>query len=115
MPTVFNSNMVTERAAADEIKHYFVILSLSPDWIWMRPEIAVNEFGHISYDGSPWHGSATYTCDAYDTHWEMTFHARANVSRMKTYVFTRVENTQVFLSLNRCCGYNALLVPKNLD
>ena len=115
MPTVFNSNMVTERTGADEIKHYFTILSLSPDWIWMRPEIAVNEFGRISYDGSDWHGSASYICNEYDTSWHMTFHTGANASRLKTYVFTRVQGTHVFMRLNQYFGFTALLVPKIQD
>ena len=106
------NNMVTERAAADERKHYFLLLTLSPVGICSRPEIAVNEFGRISYDGSDWHESAYYICDEYDTYWHMTFHTRANVSRMKTYVFLRVQGTHVFLSLNGPSGLQALLVPK---
>ena len=109
------NNMVTERAAADEREHSFVLLSLSPESIWSRPEIAVNEFGRISYDGSDWHGSAYYICEEYDTPWHMTFHTGANASRLKTYVFTRVQGTHVFLTLNGSRGFNAMLVPKILD
>ena len=115
MPTVFNSNMVMERSGADTVKHYFTILHLSPDWIWMRPEIAVNDFAQISYDGGDWHGSASYDFSDYGLSWEMTFHPRANSSLMKTYTFTRVENTEVFLSVNRCCNNSMLLVPKIFD
>ena len=115
MPTVFNSNMVTRRTGADEIKHYFIILSLSLDWIWMRPEIAVNEFGQISYDGSVWHGSGSYISNGYDTSWHMTFHTGGDVSILKTYVFVRVQGTHVFLTLNGSRGLNAMLVPKILD
>ena len=73
MPTVFNSNMVMERSCGDEVKYYFTILHLSPDWIWMRPEIAVNDFAQISYDGGDWHGSASYDFSDYGLSWEMTF------------------------------------------
>ena len=106
------NHMVTERAAADERTHYFVLLSLSPDWIWSRPEIAVNELGRVSYDGCDWHGSAYKICDEDDTYWHMTFHTRANVSRMMTYVFLRVPETHVFMILEGPRGLNALLVPK---
>ena len=114
MPTVFNSNMVMERSSVDEVKDLFTILYLSPDWIWMRPEIAVNDFGQISYDGGDWHGSASLDFSDNGLAWEMTFHPRANSSLMKTYTFTRVENTHVFLSVNRCCRNDMLLVPEIL-
>ena len=108
-------DMVTERAASARRKHSFVLLSLSPESIWTRPEIAVNEFGQISYDGSDWHGSAYYICEEDDTSWHMRFHTGANASILKTYVFTRVQGTHVFMRLNGYCGFNALLVPKILD
>ena len=106
------NNMVTERAAADERKHYCLLLVMSPVGVCSRPEIAVNEFGRISYDGCDWHGSAHNDSDGSETYWRMTFHTRANVSRMMTHVFRRVQGTHVFLSLNGPSGLNALLVPK---
>ena len=115
MPKVFNSNMVSERSGADEVKNLFTILYLSPDSIQNRPEIAVNDFGQISYDGGDWHGSASLDFSDNGLAWEMTFHPRANSSLMKTYTFTRVENTHVFLSVNRCCRNDMLLVKKILD
>ena len=115
MPKVFNSNMVSERSGADEVKNLFTILYLSPDSIQNRPEIAVNDFGQISYDGGDWHGSASLDFSDNGLAWEMTFHPRANSSLMKTYTFTRVENTDVFLSVNRCCRNDMLLVKKILD
>jgi hypothetical protein len=115
MPTVFNSNMVMERSGADEVKFYFTILHLHPDWIWMRPEIAVNDFQQISYDGGDWHGSASYDFSDNGLAWELTFHPRANSSLMKTFTFTRVPETEVFLSENRCCNNSMLLVKKILD
>ena len=115
MPTVFNSNMVMERSCGDEVKYYFTILHLSPDWIWMRPEIAVNDFQQISYDGGDWHGSAAYYFKDNWPAWELTFHPRANSSLMKTFTFTRIPETDVFLSENRCCNNSMLLVKKILD
>ena len=115
MPKVFNSNMVSERSGADEVKNLFTILYLSPDSIQNRPEIAVNDFGQISYDGGDWHGSASYDFSDNGLAWEMTFHPRANSSLMKTFTFTRVPETEVFLSENRCCNNSMLLVKKILD
>ena len=105
----------TERIGACEVKHCFVLLSLSPHWIWLRPEIAVNKFGQISYEGSDWHGSALYCATENGTQWEMTFHTRANVSKMKTYVFKEVRYTTSFLSMDEDEGYNALLLPKFIE
>ena len=107
--------MDAETKCADERKHAFVLLSLNDDWIWARPEIAVNELGEISYDGCIWHGSGSYVTNVYDTSWHMTFHTGGDVNRVKTYVFVRVQGTHVFLTLNGSRGFNAMLVPKILD
>ena len=42
----------------DEIKRQSVHLCLHPNWMTLRPTIAVNKFLQISYDGSRWRGSA---------------------------------------------------------
>ena len=75
---------------------------------------AVNEFGQISYEGGPWHGTGSYVSNEYDTSWHMTFHTGGDVGRMKTYIFVRVQGTNCFLTLNGSRGLNAMLVPKNL-
>ena len=105
----------TERIGACEAKHYFVLLSLSPHWSWLRPEIAVNKFGQISCEGSDWHGLVIYCATPDNTSWRMTFHSRANVSRMMTYVFKRIEDTTTFLCTDEENGYNALLIPKIVE
>ena len=107
-------SVATERTDACEVQHYFMLLSLRPHWIWLRPEIAVNKYGQISYNGSDWHGVGYHSSTRRPEHWMMTFDSRASLSNMKTYLFERVENTSTFLCT---CADNGdqfwgLLVPK---
>ena len=96
----------------DELKHPFVHLSLHPNWITLRPTIAVNRFLQISYDSSSLHGSAVYTCIEEGGQWEMTFNYKADVDKMKTVLFSELQHTTSFLHLNtENKGYNALLTP----
>ena len=103
-----------ERTYACDVQHYFILLSLRPHWIWLRPEIAVNKYGQISYDGSDWHGCAYHSSTRRPEHWMMTFDSRANLANMKTYMFERVQNTSTFLCTCTDNGdqFWGLLVPK---
>jgi len=93
------------------VKHIFIHLSTHPAWITSRPTIAVNKLLQISYNGSPWHGSAIYRVTAEGAEWEMTFNYKADVDKMKTVLFTELKHTTTFLHLNENKGYNALLIP----
>ena len=94
------------------VKHIFIHLSTHPAWITGRPTIAVNKLLQISYNGSPWHGSAIYRVTAEGAEWEMTFNYKADVDKMKTVLFTELQHTTTFLHLNKeNKGYNALLIP----
>ena len=96
----------------DEIKHQFVHLSLHPNWITLRPTIAVNTFLQISYEGSSWHGSAVYTCDEEGGQWEMTFNFKADEAKFKTILFKELEHTTSFLHIDKKKkGYNAMFIP----
>ena len=105
----------TLRTVACDVSHYFVLLSLSPHWIWLRPEIAVNRLGQISYEGSDWHGLALYFPTTHPQQWSMTFHTRADVTKMRTYVFQRVMHTRSFLCTEEETRFMGLLLPKILD
>ena len=110
--SVVDDESQTDIPGVDEIKHQFVHLSLHPNWITLRPTIAVNKFLQISYDGSRWHGSACYTCTDEGGQWEMTFNYKADVNKLKTVVFSELQHTTSFLHLNKeNKGYNALLIP----
>ena len=105
----------TLRTNACEISHCFVLLHLSPHWIWFQPEIAVNRFGQISFEGSDWHGLALYFPSSHPQQWSMTFDSRANVNNMRTYVFQRVMHTRSFLCTEEETRFMGLLLPKILD
>ena len=98
-------------AGVNVIKHQFLMLNLHPNWIALRPVLAVNKLLQISYNGSPWHGSAIYRVTAEGAEWEMTFNYKADVDKMKTVLFTELKHTTTFLHLNENKGYNALLIP----
>ena len=99
-------------AGVNVIKHQFLMLNLHPSWIASRPVLAVNKLLQISYNGSPWHGSAIYRVTAEGAEWEMTFNYKADVDKMKTVLFTELQHTTTFLHLNKeNKGYNALLIP----
>ena len=82
-----------ERTDDDHILHLFVLISCDPVWSWLRPEIAVNGDGQISYVGSDWHGLAVYCFTPGNTSWRLTFNARAVTERMQTFLFKRIEDT----------------------
>ena len=102
----------TLRTNACEVSHCFVLVSLSPHWIWLRPEIAVNRLGQISYEGSDWHGLALYFPTTHPEQWSMTFDSRADVTKMRTYLFQRVQHTCTFLCTEEETLFKGLLLPK---
>ena len=111
MATVDDESL-TVYEGVNEIKHKFIHLCVHPAWIANRPTIAVNKLLQISYDGSSWHGSAIYRCTEDGGQWEMTFHYKADVNKMKTVLFTELKHTTSFMHLNEADkGYNALLIP----
>ena len=114
MANVVGGN-ATERTGVCDVKHYFVLLSLSPHWIWLRPEIAVNKFGQISYEGSDWHGLAVYCFTPGNTSWRLTFNARAILERMQTFLFERIEDTHTFICLCDERRFNVVLIPKIVE
>ena len=105
-----------DRTEHDEVfevvKHRYIYLSLHVCWINIRPMISVNKFLQISFDGSPWHGSALYTVTEDGGQWAMTFNYKGDVNKMKTVLFKEMQHTTSFLHLNtENKGYNALLIP----
>ena len=107
-------NVPTERTNACDVSHSFVLLNLRPQWIWFRPEIAVNRLGNIIYDGSDWHGLALYCPTTHPQQWSMTFHSGADVTKMQTYLFERVQDTSTFLCTENehTATFPGLLLPK---
>ena len=106
----------TLRTTACELSHKFVLLHLLiPHWIWFQPEIAVNRDGQISFEGSDWHGAALYFPSMHPQHWSMTFDWKADVNKMRTYVFQRVMHTSSFLCTEEDSLFMALLLPHISD
>ena len=104
-----------ERTDNDFVVHLFVLVSTDPIWSWMRPDVAVNHDGQISFDGGDWHGLAAYDFTPGKTSWTMTFNARAQPDRMQTFVFERIEDTHAFICLVDERRYNGILIPKIVD
>ena len=104
-----------ERTDNDFVLHLFALVSTDPHWSWMRPDIAVNRDGQISFDGGDWHGLAAYDPTPGTTSWRMTFNARAQPDRMQTFVFERIEDTHAFICLVDERRYNGILIPKIVD
>jgi hypothetical protein len=105
-----------DRTEHDEVfevvKHKYIYFSLHIAWINMRPTISVNKFLQISFDGSPWHGSAIYTVTEGVGQWAMTFNYKGDMTKMKTVLFKEMPHTTSFLHLNDTNNdYNAMLIP----
>ena len=99
-------------STVNEVKHRYLYLSLHPSWITLRPTIRVNKLLQCSFDGGPWHGTAHYTVTEEGGRWELKFHYKAEVDKMKTLVFEELHGTTSFLHLNKeNKGYNAMLIP----
>lgn len=112
MGTQFVYKDPVERHADDFVLHLFVLVSTDPIWSWLRPEIAVNADGQISFEQSDWHGLAVYCYPPGNTSWRLTFNARAQTDRMQTFVFNRIDDTHTFICLDAERRYNGVLIPK---
>ena len=104
-----------ERLDNDFVLHSFFIVSTDPLWYWLRPDIDVNQAGQISCNGSDWHGLAAYDPTPGSTSWRMTFNPRAQLDRMHTLIFVRIEDTHAFICLDEERRYNGVLIPKIRD
>ena len=104
----------TVRTSTCNATHRFLLLNLRPHWIWLRPELAVNRLGQISYEGSDWHGRAVYSPNTHPQQWSMTFHSHANTKKMRTFLFESVENTDTFLCIDSEIMFLGLIVPQQI-
>ena len=77
-------------------------------------DIDVNQDLQVRVNGGPWHGSAKYGHDDRADAWELTFHYKADESKMKRVRFHQVPQTQSYLHVAPAgqASYNAMLILK---
>ena len=87
--------------AGERIKHRFVHLNTHEKWIGAdrsyTMDIDVRQDLTVRVNGGPWHGSAKYGHDDRADAWELTFHYKADESKMKKVRFHQVPQTQAYL------------------
>jgi len=77
-------------------------------------DIDVREDLTVRCNGGPWHGSASYGHDARGDAWELTFHYKADESKMKKVRFHQVPHTHTYLHIAPAGkeAYNAMLIRR---
>ena len=114
------SELARQRALLDmqEVKHRFIHMRLAAAWLDAYPlDIDVNKGLQISCDNGDWHGGARYYTDEEGRGiWTLTFHCKADVSRMKTTRYRQVRGTSTYLCVESTTSnqYNCMLVAKNV-
>ena len=104
--------------AGERIKHRFVHLNTHEKWIGVdrsyTMDIDVNQNLQVRVNGGPSHGSAKYGHDDRADAWELTFHYKADESKMKKVRFHQVPQTQAYLHVAPAgqASYNAMLSLK---
>ena len=103
-----------------EVKHSFVHMRLAADWLNAYPvDIDVNNALQISAANGNWHGQAAYYTDVESGlgTWCLTFHHRADTSKMKTVRYRQVRGTGTYLSVESTSSnqYNSMLIVKRVE
>ena len=102
--------------AGERIKHRFVHLNTHERWIGAdrsyTMDIDVRQDLTVRVNGGPWHGSAKYGHDDRGDAWELTFHYKADESKMKKVRFHQVPHTHTYLHIapKGKEAYNAMLI-----
>ena len=102
--------------AGERIKHRFVHLNTHEKWIGVDQsytmDIDVSMDLTVRCNGGPWHGLAAYGHDDRGDAWELTFHYKADESKMKKVRFHQVPHTHTYLHIapKGKEAYNAMLI-----
>ena len=92
----------------------YVVMWLNPRWINDRDIVAVNGYGHISFNYGDWHGKATYEwINFMGGVWHMEFKTAGSRGEMTKHFYRQVYGTTVYLNQEegRHAKYNSLLLP----
>ena len=103
-----------------KVKHSFVHMRLAADWLNAYPmDLDVNHALQISVANGNWHGQAAYYTDVESGlgTWCLTFHHRADTSKMKTVRYRQVRGTGTYLSVESTSSnqYNSMLIVKRVE
>ena len=103
-----------------EVKHRFVHMRLAADWLAAYPlDIDVNKALQISCGNGNWHGNAAYYTDDPSGLgiWSLTFHHRADTSKMRTTRYRQVRGTGTYLSVESTSSnqFNSMLIVKKVN
>jgi hypothetical protein len=100
-------------AAASPLKHSFKHLTL---WAVKEPrhfrEIQIFEDLTISFDGCSPHGCALYSWSNGVGKWDLTFHYKADITRLRTLRFEQVDGTSSYFYKSNDDWYNAIIIQK---